>query len=415
VRLFSRFSRQRAAEAALMGGVALASLAMLAFVFFYYKYAFLVQRHIAGAGWERQTRIYAAPRELRVGETVSVTEVAAALERAGYRNEPPAAAKKGKEESPEGAGWFVRKANLLEIRPGRQSYFATEPAALQFSSGRLTRVYSLPDRKPYPQYRLEPEMISNLTDESRAKRRPVSFGNLPPMLIQAVLSAEDKHFFTHPGFDIGRIAKAAWVDLRDFRMGQGASTLTMQLARSYFLDTQKNWSRKAEEALITVILEQRLSKPRIFEAYANQIYLGRRGSFNIHGYGEAAWVFFGKEVRQLTLAESALLAGLAQRPGGTNPFRFPDRARARRAVVLRLMAANGYITRAGRSRTLEARPGIRRIERCALLHGSGQRGTPDPLRRRGLPNQRPPGLHHARPGPAARRRRRDRTRHEGSR
>src|SRR5581483_950863 len=130
----------------------------------------------------------------------------------------------------------------------------------------------------------------------------------------------------------------------DGRKAQGASTLSMQLARGLYLDADKNWKRKAAEFMIAMDLERRLSKDKIFEIYANQVYLGRRGTFSVNGFGEAAHTYFGKDVSQLTLPEAALLAGLVQRPSYFNPFRYPDRARERRDLVLSLMRQNGYIT-----------------------------------------------------------------------
>jgi penicillin-binding protein 1B len=155
---------------------------------------------------------------------------------------------------------------------------------------------------------------------------------------------EDKRFFEHAGFDPLRIVKAAYVDLREHRKEQGASTLTMQLARGLYLEPQKRWRRKFSELMITTILEQRLSKEQIFELYANSVYLGRRDTFNINGFGEAAQAYFGTEISRLTLPQAALVAGLIQRPTYFNPFRYPKRATQRRNVVLKLMRDNDYIT-----------------------------------------------------------------------
>jgi penicillin-binding protein 1B len=120
----------------------------------------------------------------------------------------------------------------------------------------------------------------------------------------------------------------------------------MQLARSLWLDREKNWRRKIEETLIALHLEAALSKEKIFEHYANQIYLGQRGTFSLHGFGQGSWAFFGKDVRDLTLAEAATLAGLIQRPTYYDPSRFPERAKERRNVVLQLMRDNEAITEA---------------------------------------------------------------------
>ena len=172
----------------------------------------------------------------------------------------------------------------------------------------------------------------------------MKFADIPQVLIDAVTSAEDKRFFQHQGFDPLRIVKAAYVDLKEGRKEQGASTLSQQLARKLWLEPEKRWTRKMAELLITLRLEQTLSKQQIFEDYANQIYLGRRGSFSINGFGEAAEAYFGKDIRQLTLPEAATLAGMIQRPGYYNPYRNPDRVLERRNLVLSLMRQNDDIT-----------------------------------------------------------------------
>ena len=186
----------------------------------------------------------------------------------------------------------------------------------------------------------------DLAGEQRQRRRFVHFEEIPKVLVDAVLSAEDKRFFLHAGIDPTRIVKAAYVNMRSGRRGQGGSTLTMQLARSLWLDSRKNWNRKVMESLITLVIEQRLSKKEIFEYYANEIYLGEHETFSIHGFGEAARIYLNKDVSQITLPEAALLAGLVQRPAFFNPVKHPERGIARRNVVLALMRQNGNITAA---------------------------------------------------------------------
>src|SRR5581483_9391932 len=154
---------------------------------------------------------------------------------------------------------------------------------------------SLQDNTERKEYLLEPQLITNLS-ENREKRRLVRFADIPPSLVHAVVSAEDKRFFQHSGVDIFRLVKAAYVDLKDGRKEQGASTLSMQLARGLWLEPDKNWKRKAEELLITLHLEHKLSKQQIFEYYANEVYMGRHGTFSINGFGEAARTYFGKDI-----------------------------------------------------------------------------------------------------------------------
>src|SRR5258708_27112634 len=141
------------------------------------------------------------------------------------------------------------------------------------------------------------------------------------------------------------MAKALYVDMKDRRKEQGASTISMQLARKLWLNRDKSWKRKVAEVLITMHLEQKLTKQQIFEDYCNMVYLGNQGTFSIHGFAEAARAYFNKDLSQLNLSEAATLAGLIQRPSYFNPFTYPNRALDRRNRVLALMRANKYITR----------------------------------------------------------------------
>src|SRR5205823_10857588 len=128
------------------------------------------------------------------------------------------------------------------------------------------------------------------------------------------------------------------------RKQQGASTLSMQLVRNFWLEPDKSWKRKFQEMVLTLHMEERLTKQQIFEYYANQIYLGRRDTFSISGFAEGARAYFGKDLAQLSNAEAALLAGLVQRPSYYNPYRYPNRARQRRNLVLSLMRRNRYLS-----------------------------------------------------------------------
>jgi Membrane carboxypeptidase (penicillin-binding protein) len=188
-----------------------------------------------------------------------------------------------------------------------------------------------------------PTLITNVSDKAREHRRIVRFDDIPKVLVNAVVSVEDKRFFRHEGFDGLRMLKAAYVDIRQGRKGQGASTLSMQLARTLLLSPDKNWKRKIAQVAMAVRLEQKLTKQQIFEYYCNQVYLGRLGTFSVHGFGAASRAYFGKDIHDLTLPEAATLAGLIQRPSYYNPFRNLDRLQERRNVVLLLMRQNGYI------------------------------------------------------------------------
>jgi penicillin-binding protein 1B len=163
--------------------------------------------------------------------------------------------------------------------------------------------------------------------------------------MSAVLSAEDKRFFDHPGFDPIRILGAAWADVRHGKKAQGASTITMQVARSFFFSIKREWRRKVKETFMALILEHRFNKAEIFELYANEIYLGNRGSFAIHGFGEAAQAYFGKDLRDLNLAQISFLAGIIRAPNRySSAERKPERAAEARDRVLRSMEENKMIS-----------------------------------------------------------------------
>jgi penicillin-binding protein 1B len=221
---------------------------------------------------------------------------------------------------------------------------AAPPVDISLSKGRVVSITDPETHRSLSSYQIKPQLLTNLSEQGRAKRIAVDFPAIPTVLVQAILSAEDKRFFRHSGLDTLRIAKATYVDLKTRRKQQGASTITMQLARNLSLRRNKSWKRKIEEVMITVHLEHKLSKNQIFEKYCNLVYLGGDGAFGINGVGEAAQAYFHKDVRQLNLPEAATIAGLIQRPVYFNPFRYPDRAINRRNVVLKRMLLNKYIT-----------------------------------------------------------------------
>jgi penicillin-binding protein 1B len=181
--------------------------------------------------------------------------------------------------------------------------------------------------------------------DQRAKRHVVHYTEMPQMLVDAVLAIEDRRFFEHSGVNFVRFAEAAWIDITRQRHEQGGSTLTMQLSRGFFLTPEKTMKRKLTEMLIATELEQKFTKQQIFEFYANWVPLGQRGSFAISGFAEASRAYFNKDIKDLTLPEAALLAGIIQGPTRLSPYRHPERALARRNLVLDSMVENHAITK----------------------------------------------------------------------
>jgi penicillin-binding protein 1B len=304
------------------------------FTYYYQKYSRLIDQKLSAGPFTQTSKIFAAPKAVAVGDGVTAEDIVAELRRSGYS-----------ESRKNPVGYYHLREDAVEIFPGPESYFdQNEPGVIKFAQGRISQIVSLADATSRSRFQLEPQLITNLFDRNREKRRLISFADIPPALVNAITSAEDKHFFSHSGFDPIRIMKAAYVDLREGRKHEGASTLSQQLAREFWLNQDKNWRRKLAEAIITMQLEQKLSKQEIFEDYANQIYLGWRGGFRIHGFGEASEAYFGKDMRLLTVPEAATLAGMIQRPSYYDPFRHPDRTVERRNVILWLMRQNAHIT-----------------------------------------------------------------------
>ncbi|MFP5208767.1 MAG: transglycosylase domain-containing protein [Acidobacteriota bacterium] len=283
-------------------------------------------------------KIYAAPREVRPGQKLSVSFIANALRNAGY------SAEGATKTSPMGS--FSEGAQTITVRPGPQSYHAQDPATIHISSGVVDAITDSRGQ-PLSSYDLEPLLITGLSESSdRVKRRLVTYSELPQNLVNATVAIEDRHYFEHGGIDYMRILGSTWNDLSPgHRYVEGASTITMQLAKMFFLTPERTFKRKFLQVVITFQLEHRFDKQQIFQMYANEVPLGRRGSFDIDGFGEAAQVYFAKDVRQLTLDECALLAGLIQSPNRLSPFRHPSRAIKRRNLVLDAMVETGAITK----------------------------------------------------------------------
>jgi penicillin-binding protein 1B len=301
-------------------------------VYYYDKYSRMIDAKLRAGAFASTSMLYAGPHLVAVGDESSPAEIAAMLRNSGYA-----------ESTNSPMGHYIVRSDAIDVYPGPESFYKREGAVIKFSGKKVRQIISLVDNSQVPLYRLEPELITNLFDKKREKRRIVRFDDIPPVMKNAILAAEDRRFFSHIGFDPLGVLRAAYVDLRERKQGQGASTLTMQLARTLWLDTQRTWHRKVAESLITLHLEQKLSKQEIFEYYANSIYLGQRGSFSIHGFGEGAQVYFGKDLQSITLPEAALLAGLVQSPNMRNPFRYPERAKTRRNIVLGMMRDTGFI------------------------------------------------------------------------
>ncbi|HEX5410823.1 MAG TPA: transglycosylase domain-containing protein, partial [Terriglobia bacterium] len=325
----------------LAGGVLMCLLAVLAYTYLYLHFSHMIDARLSGDVFNHASLVYAAPTPVEVGERATPEVFAARLRRAGYTADTA---------EPRFGTYEVGEGRLV-VKPGPQSFFhgpvmQEDPATLVFKGGRLASITPLQGGTPLQNYWLEPEVITTLFGSNRSKRRVVRYQQLPKDLVDAIVAAEDHTFFTHHGINLFRICSAAIADLRAGRMAEGGSTLTMQLARNFFLTPQRTIRRKLQEIFIAMLLEHRLTKEQIFTFYANEIYLGQSGSFSIYGFGEAANAYFNKNVSSLTLPEAALLAGIIRGPNFYSPYRHAKRATDRRNHVLSEMASSGLLTKA---------------------------------------------------------------------
>jgi penicillin-binding protein 1B len=318
----------------LVFGVIAAAIGVAAYAYYSHQYRDLVDDRLAkGPLFASVAQVYAAPQEVRPGQHLSAASLAASLRRAGYNTNRQ-------------LGSYELRGDAILIKPGPQSYLATDGATI-VTTGDEVKSITAENGAALAAYKIEPQLITALSeDKNRTKRLLVTYNQIPPRMVQAVTSIEDRRFFEHGGVNYVRLVKCGVQDMLAHRMNCGGSTITQQLAKNFFLSPEKTVSRKIAEVMITFQLESRFDKQQIFEMYANEINIGQRGSFAVNGFGEAAQAYFGKDIRQLNLDECALIAGLIQNPNRRNPYRHPDRAIERRNVVLDSMVETGAITSA---------------------------------------------------------------------
>ncbi len=307
------------------------------FTYFYVQYSRMIDQRLGGQAFRNTSRVFATPPRIYTGQSLKKDELVAYLQRVGYSDSQVAGA----------VGRYLTAGAAVEIRPLAQSYFRGQNAIrIEFEGEEVARIRGLRTNEAAASAEIEPEVITSLFDSSREKRRLMRFADIPRVMVDAVVSAEDKRFFEHPGFDPFRVVGAAWADLRGGSITQGASTITMQTARSFFFSLERRgwaaWRRKAAETFMALVLEQRFTKEEIFELYANEIYLGNRASFAIHGFGEGARAYFGKDLREVSLGEAAFLSGIIRSPNRYSGVeRNAERATEARDRVLRQMVENG--------------------------------------------------------------------------
>ena len=315
------------------------------FAYFYVLYSRMIDARLRGDVIIRTTGIYAAPRSIRNGPgSWSLASLKSYLDLIGYvESSKDADAKRGRYEI---------KGNTIEIRTSNDALFN---GARQFPNLAITfnangkgvdKIIDLDSKKKLDSTFLEPEQLTAISNDKQNQRQKlISFKDLPKDYVNAVLAIEDRQFFEHSGINVRGLSRALFRNASEGEARQGGSSITQQLVKNFFLTPDRTLKRKMEEAMIAVTLETKLSKEEIFQLYANEIFMGQNGSYSVNGVGEAAAMYFNKDVVNLNLQECAFLAGIIRGPSLYSPYRDPERARARRNQVLDSMVESNFITR----------------------------------------------------------------------
>jgi penicillin-binding protein 1B len=316
--------------------------------YYYHVFSQRIDRLLRGEVFTRSAGIYAAPKEVRVGENLSVEELVARLQRLGYVERA--------QQADDARGRYGVSGTTVDIEPSQDTVIDGKRQfprlRVQFGKGgkSVAAIANLDAAGSRAQSAyLEPEQITSVAaGREREKRKIVGFRDLPPHLVKAILVTEDKTFFEHHGINFRGILRALVrridADPNSPIARQGGSSITQQLVKNLFLTPEYSPKRKIAEAYMSVILETRLTKEEIFTLYCNEVYLGQRAGFSVKGFGEAADAYFNKDVTALNLQEAALLASIIRSPNRYNPFKYPEVAAERRNQVLKQMLEAGAVS-----------------------------------------------------------------------
>lgn len=311
----------------------------------------MVVRQFEGRRWTLPAQVYAAPLELYAGLPLTQAALEHELQRLHYQ----------RVALPERPGTYRIAGSRLDValRPARFADEQRDALLITVMSG-PGGIEDLRDSEGHglPVIRLEPLLIGSIFPIHGEDRIVVTPGEVPPLLPRALKAVEDRKFDSHHGVDPEAMLRALWVNARAGQIEQGASTLTQQLVRSYFLSTRQTLSRKVREAIMAMALDAHFSKADLMNAYINEIFLGQDGSRAIHGFGLASQFYFGKPLTELDLAEVALLVAIVRGPSYYDPRRHPDRALARRDLVLKILAEQGVVPAADASAAARAPLGV---------------------------------------------------------
>jgi 1A family penicillin-binding protein len=281
-------------------------------------------------------RLYSGPFLLQPNLSLVQSRLLERLQRLGYRQV--------KVTQAPGDYQLTEEALTVYLHPQPEGYVGATMVRLPLDQGRVTDVLSPLEGTPLFSIFLEPELLSGVRGESRQVREWIPLAQIPPLIIETVLTIEDRRFYSHFGIDPVAVGRAIWANFTKGGVVQGGSTITQQLAKNLFYSPQRTMGRKFKEALAALVLEVKYTKQNILESYLNEIYLGQAGFVSIYGMSEAAHRYFGKTLQQLTVDEVAMVVGLIKGPNSYAPTKHPELAKQRRDVVLRRLKEIGLLT-----------------------------------------------------------------------
>jgi penicillin-binding protein 1B len=298
-----------------------------------------VENRFSGRRWRVPSTVYSDTTVLYPGRGMIKDSFIEKLRRLGYKKGENKRLVRGEwKNSSSGIEVFLH--DLVVPWKKRKGF----PVKIGIRNGRIAGITHLETGTALPVIELEPEEVMQLFGKERERRHLISINTVPEHLIHAVLAAEDGRFFSHFGFDPVGLARAFYTNFRHGEIRQGGSTLTQQLAKNYFLTHDRTLKRKINELFISIAMEMKYTKREILEIYLNEIYMGQKGAVSVNGMGAAADFYFDKKIEELTLAESAVLAGMIKGPNIYTPYKNREKCRKRRDQVLGTMLKKEWIS-----------------------------------------------------------------------
>ncbi|MCG6941715.1 MAG: penicillin-binding protein 1B [Thiohalocapsa sp.] len=300
----------------------------------------VVRAKFEGKRWALPARVYARPLEIYTGRVLSVAELRGELDRLGFRDDP--------QLSRAGSYHIENEVAAIRTRPFRfwDGFEPERYLRVDLTGGVVKGVVDGSDAKPLSLVRLDPALIASIYPTHNEDRILLRREELPPRVVKTLLAVEDRKFYQHHGVDPKGILRAVYENARAGHTVQGASTLTQQLVKNFYLSQERTLKRKLNEAYMAVLLDWRYDKDEILTAYANEVYLGQDGDRAIHGFGLASRFYFDRDLDELDIPQTAMLIGILKGPSEFNPRRNPERVIERRNLVIDLMAHHRIITAA---------------------------------------------------------------------